>query len=221
MEMDVDVDLARHARDAPIIATLRGDDMTRIDGNGRGDAPSPTDAKKIAEARRSPEQFAAVFDRHYRRIYAYAARRLGRDLAEDVASETFLVAFSRIDGYDTNQPDAAPWLYGIASNLIARQGRAEAKRYRMLAKLSPDEAVGAHDDAVAGRLDAVTARGLLARALGRLSAADRDVLLLVAWAGLSQLEVAAALDIPAGTVRSRLHRARQAMRTTLGERGPQ
>ncbi|GAB1695000.1 RNA polymerase sigma factor [Krasilnikovia sp. M28-CT-15] len=216
METDVDVDLNPYARDAPVIATPRGDGMARIGGSGRNDATFPTDAEKIAEARRSPEQFAAVFDRHYRRIYAYAARRLGRDLAEDVASETFLVAFSRIDGYDTSRPDAAPWLYGIASNLIARQGRAESKRYKTLAKLSPDEAVGAHDDAVAGRLDAATAKGRLARALGRLSTTDRDVLLLIAWAGLSQPEAAAALDIPAGTVRSRLHRARQAMRAALG-----
>ncbi|WP_412744231.1 RNA polymerase sigma factor [Krasilnikovia sp. MM14-A1004] len=192
-----------------------------MNGNGRADATFPTDAQKIAEARRSPEQFAAVFDRHYARIYAYAARRLGRDLAEDVASETFMVAFSRIDGYDTSHPDAAPWLYGIASNLIARQGRAEAKRYKTLAKLSPDETIGDHDDAVAGRLDAATARGRLAKALRRLSTGDRDVLLLVAWAGLSQPEVATALDIPAGTVRSRLHRARQEMRTALGGRGLQ
>lgn len=221
METDVDVDLGRSPRDAPTIATPRAPGLARTGGTGRCDATFPTDAKKIAEARRSPEQFAEIFDRHYRRIYAYAARRLGHDLAEDVASETFLVAFSRIDGYDTNHQDAAPWLYGIASNLIARQGRAESKRYKTLAKLSPDEAVGAHDDAVAGRLDAATARGRLARALGRLSAPDREVLLLVAWAGLSQAEVAVALDIPAGTVRSRLHRARQEMRTTLGGRGLQ
>ncbi|MBG0564142.1 RNA polymerase sigma factor [Actinoplanes aureus] len=180
-----------------------------------------TDAELIAEAGRSPELFAAVFDRHYGRIYAYAARRLGRDLAEDVASETFLVAFTRIDGYHRDRPDAAPWLYGIASNLIARHGRAESRRYRALARLVPDEPAGAHDDAVAGRLDAATERGRLAAALARLSSGERDALLLVAWAGLSQPEVAAALDVPAGTVRSRLHRARQEMRTALGERDSQ
>ncbi|MEU4420830.1 RNA polymerase sigma factor [Actinoplanes sp. NPDC024001] len=186
-------------------------------------APGPdgrhvrTDAELIAGARQAPECFATVFDRHYGRIYAYAARRLGRDLAEDVASETFTVAFSRIGGYDTARPDAAPWLYGIASNLIARHGRAESRRYRALARLAPEEAVNGHDDAVAGRLDAATQRGRLAAALARLSGGERDALLLVAWAGLSQLEVAAALDVAAGTVRSRLHRARQEMRTALGE----
>jgi RNA polymerase sigma factor (sigma-70 family) len=172
-----------------------------------------TDAELIADARRSPERFAAVFDRHYRRIYAYAARRLGRDLAEDVASETFLVAFSRIAGYDTSRQDAAPWLYGIASNLIARHGRAESRRYRAMAKVPPDPPTSEID--VAGRLDAATARGPLAAALARLPGPERDVLLLVAWAGLSQPEVAVALDVPAGTVRSRLHRARREMRAAL------
>jgi RNA polymerase sigma factor (sigma-70 family) len=167
-----------------------------------------TDAELIVAARRSPDQFAAVFDRHYGRIYAYVARRLGRDLAEDVASETFLVAFSRLAGYDPARPDAAPWLYGIASNLIARHGRAESRRYRAMSKVPPERPVAEID--VAGRLDAATARG-----------PDRDVLLLVAWAGLSQPEVAAALDVPAGTVRSRLHRARREMRTALGEEDAQ
>jgi RNA polymerase sigma factor (sigma-70 family) len=174
-----------------------------------------SDAEIITAARRSPEQFAAVFDRHYGRIYAYAARRLGRDLAEDVASETFLIAFSRLAGYDPARLDAAPWLYGIASNLIARHGRAEQRRYRALAKLAPEPAMAEID--IDGRLDAATARGRLAAALARLPGAERDVLLLVAWAGLSQPEVATALDVPAGTVRSRLHRARQEMRVALGE----
>jgi RNA polymerase sigma-70 factor (ECF subfamily) len=173
-----------------------------------------TDAEIIDAARRSPDHFATVFDRHYGRIYAYAARRLGRDLAEDVASETFLVAFGRLAGYDPARPDAAPWLYGIASNLIARHGRAEARRYRALAKVAPDRPAVETDEAI-GRLDAATAKGPLAAALARLSGDERDVLLLVAWAGLSQPEVAAALAVPAGTVRSRLHRARQEMRDAL------
>ena len=116
-----------------------------------------TDAELIAAARRSPEHFAVVFDRHYGRIYAYAARRLGRDLAEDVASETFLVAFSRLAGYDPARPDAGPWLYGIASNLIARHGRAESRRYRAMSKVPPERPAAEID--VAGRLDAATARG--------------------------------------------------------------
>ncbi|MER7441585.1 RNA polymerase sigma factor [Micromonospora avicenniae] len=185
--------------------------MTHSEG---GTAQS--DAELISQAGRSPECFAAVFDRHYRHVYAYAARRLGRDLAEDVASETFLVAFDRRAGYDTTRADARPWLYGIASNLIARQGTAESRRYKMLAQLGHGDRVDAHDDAVVGRLDATAVRGRLAAALERLPQSVRDVLLLVAWAGLNQNEAAAALDIPPGTARSRLHRARQEMRQALG-----
>jgi RNA polymerase sigma-70 factor (ECF subfamily) len=179
--------------------------------------PGPdADADLIEQAKRAPERFTAVFDRHYRQIYAYAARRLGRDLAEDVASETFLIAFDRRHSYDSARADVRPWLYGIASNLIARHERAETRRYKALAKAVGAQEAGDHADAVAGRLDAMAVRGPLADALRRLPGPVRAVLLLVAWAGLNQQEVAAALDIPAGTARSRLHRARQEMRKALG-----
>jgi RNA polymerase sigma factor (sigma-70 family) len=188
-------------------------------GGPSASAGSPggeTDADLIRAADRSPECFAALFDRHYPPIHAYAARRLGRDLAEDIASETFLVAFDRRDTYDATRTDARPWLYGIASNLISRHGRAETRRYRAFGRMAAAEPVDAHDDLVAGRIDAGAVRGTLARALQRLPGPERDVLLLVAWAGLGQQEAAAALNIPAGTARSRLHRARQEMRLALG-----
>lgn len=170
----------------------------------------------IEQAWRRPERFEAVFDRHYRHIYSYAARRLGGSLAEDVAAETFLIAFDRRTQYDVSRHDARPWLYGIASNLIARHGRTEVRQYRALTRSRTDAVVDGHADMVAGRLDAQAVRGPLARALAKLAAAERDVLLLVAWAGLSCQEAATALDIPAGTARSRLHRARKAMRAALG-----
>ncbi len=175
-----------------------------------------TDAMIIEQAWRRPELFEAVFDRHYRDIYAYAARRLGGSLAEDVAAETFLIAFDRRERYDVWRHDARPWLYGIASNLIARHGRAEVRQYRALARSRPDALVDGHADMVTGRVDAQAVRRPVARALTKLAATERDVLLLVAWAGLSCQEAATALDIPAGTARSRLHRARKAMRAALG-----
>jgi len=176
-----------------------------------------TDAHLIERAKLAPEWFTAIFDRHYRNIYGYVARRLGPDLAEDVASETFLTAFDRRHSYDLARDDARPWLYGIASNLVARHVRAESRRYRALARAGGREAdTTEHDDAVAGRLDAAAVRGRLAEALARLPEPVRAVLLLVAWAGLNQQEAAMALGIPAGTARSRLHRARQEMRQALG-----
>ncbi|GAB2586947.1 DNA-directed RNA polymerase sigma-70 factor [Paractinoplanes abujensis] len=175
-----------------------------------------TDAELVEQARRAPERFAAIFDRHYPDIYAYVAKRLGPDLAEDVASETFLVAFDRRRSFDPARGEVRPWLFGIASNLAARHVRAETRRYRALARAGgqPDEQSG-HADAVAGRLDAAAVRGRLAEALRRLPEPVRAVLLLVAWAGLNQQEAAVALGIPAGTARSRLHRARQEMRQAL------
>ncbi|MDG6105024.1 RNA polymerase sigma factor [Dactylosporangium aurantiacum] len=184
-----------------------------------GTARGPdADADLVEQAKRTPERFTAVFDRHYRQIYAYAARRLGPDLAEDVASETFLIAFDRRGSYDSARAEVRPWLYGIASNLIARHARAETRRYKALARAFGAEGEGGDDHAedVAVRLDAMAVRGRLAEALRRLPEPVRAVLLLVAWAGLNQQEAAAALDIPAGTARSRLHRARQEMRQALG-----
>ncbi|MEJ3748599.1 RNA polymerase sigma factor [Actinomycetes bacterium KLBMP 9797] len=179
-----------------------------------------SDAGVIGRAVRHPEAFAALFDRHYRKIYAYAARRLGAGLADDIAAETFLIAFDRRDGYDRTRADAGPWLYGIAANLIARHARAEARHLRALSRTGVIDVVEWDGDAVAGRLDAVAVRDRLAEALAALPATEREVLLLVAWAGLSCQDAATALDIPAGTARSRLHRARTQMRAALGMTNP-
>jgi RNA polymerase sigma factor (sigma-70 family) len=174
-----------------------------------------TDAGIIAQACRWPESFAVLFDRHYRKIFAYAARRLGVALAEDVAAETFLIAFDRRDSYDIARDDARPWLYGIAANLISRHGRAEIRKLRAYARSGGDDVFDDDVDRVDGRIDAAAIRGRLAATLAELPAAERDVLLLVAWADLSCQDAASALGIPAGTARSRLHRARQRMRAAL------
>jgi RNA polymerase sigma factor (sigma-70 family) len=175
----------------------------------------PADAILIERSLRRPEGFAAVFDRHFGAIHGYVARRLGPGLADDLASEVFLIAFDRRARYDLGQPDAAPWLYGIASNLVARHRRAEVRRYRALARAGVDETVEGHGDGVAGRLDAQALRAKLAGALADLDRRDREVLLLVAWAQLSLEETARALGIPAGTARSRLHRARRRTQCAL------
>jgi RNA polymerase sigma factor (sigma-70 family) len=179
-----------------------------------------TDAVLMERALRQPEAFAALFDRHYRKIYAYAARRVGAATAEDVAAETFLIAFDRRHDYDRTRPAAGPWLYGIAGNLISRHARAETRQIRALARTGGDGVAGIDADALAGRLDAEKQRGPLFEALAALPASERDVLLLVAWAGLSCQDAATALEIPAGTARSRLHRARAQMRAALGMTNP-
>jgi len=185
-------------------------------------ARADTDAEIIARMRTDPAAFAAVFDRYYPAIHGYASRRLGRDLADDVASETFLVAFDRWRRYDLAHSSARPWLFGIASNLIADHHRSEARRYEALARAGsagPDRGDQPAEDIVGG-LDARAVRGRLAVALRDIAPADREVLLLVAWAELSCEETARALEIPAGTVRSRLHRARHRLQAALGGTDP-
>jgi RNA polymerase sigma factor (sigma-70 family) len=176
------------------------------------------DSTLIELSLREPERFADIFDRHYVEIHGYVARRLGSTLADDLTSECFLVAFDQRRRYDLTRPSARPWLYGIASNLIARHRRAEARQYRALART--DRPHAAEMEGVAGRLDAQALRGRLADALADIAGADRDVLLLVAWAQLSLEEAAEALGIPAGTARSRLHRARTKTRAALADADP-
>lgn len=108
--------------------------------------PSIPDALVIRRSWREPERFTEVFDRYYVEIHGYVARRLGPSLAEDVASETFLIAFDRRRRYDVAYPSARPWLYGIASNLVARHRRAEVRRYRALSRSDITHAVDGHAD---------------------------------------------------------------------------
>jgi RNA polymerase sigma factor (sigma-70 family) len=182
-----------------------------------------TDAWAIERSWHEPERFAEVFDRCYVELHGYVARRLGASLADDVVADTFLIAFDRRRRYDLGQPDARPWLYGIATNLIARHRRAELRQYRALARAGADtlvRAADAHAERVAQRVDAAALRGRLAAALAELADGDRHVLLLVAWAQLSCEEAARALGIPAGTARSRLHRARRRTRAALADVDP-
>jgi RNA polymerase sigma factor (sigma-70 family) len=179
-----------------------------------------SDATVIRKSLGEPECFAAVFDRYYAEVHGYVARRLGRSQADDLAAETFLIAFARRGRYNLSRPDARPWLYGIASNLISRHHRAEVRFYRALARSGVDQVSDGHADRVAIRLDAQAWRARRAAALAGIPLADRDVLLLVAWAGLTSEEAGFALGIPAGTARSRLHRARRRIRAVLGTENP-
>jgi RNA polymerase sigma factor (sigma-70 family) len=163
----------------------------------------------------SPDSFAAVFDQHFRDVHGYVARRLGRDVADDVASETFLTAYRLRARFDITKGDQRAWLYGIATNLMRRHRRSEVRAYRALLRVEPAHAVISHDNRVAEKVSAEHLRGALARALAKLSTGDRDVLLLIALAGLTYEQVAEALDISYGTVCSRLSRARRKVRAAL------
>ncbi|MEU8035243.1 RNA polymerase sigma factor [Streptosporangium sp. NPDC049078] len=162
------------------------------------------------------ERFAAVFDAHYEEIRRYIGRRLGLDVAEDLAAETFLIAFRRRDRFDAARGGVRLWLYGIATNLIGRHRRAEIRRYRALARTGPPPDDDGHDQRVAERVTAGVTVGRLSGALARLSKGERDVVLLIAYGGLTYEEIAEALGVAYGTVASRLSRARTKLRDVLG-----
>jgi RNA polymerase sigma-70 factor (ECF subfamily) len=178
------------------------------------------DAAVIQLSRHEPEQFTVLFRRHAPHIQRYVVRRLGPDAADDIVAETFLLAFRHRDRYDPARPDARPWLYGIATNLIGRHRRAEIRLYRALARTGADPVTEPFTDRVDDRVSASTASRQIATALATLSADLRDTLLLVVWGGLTYEEVATALGVPSGTVRSRVSRARSKLRRTLGDADP-
>jgi RNA polymerase sigma factor (sigma-70 family) len=174
-----------------------------------------TDADVVEASIADPTGFATLFDRHAAAIRDYLTRRIGPQPAEDLTGETFLIAFSRRMDYDRRHQNALPWLYGIASNLVRERRRAEVRQLRALARTGVDDVFADHAESVSAKVTAQASARVLAGALARLTAGERDVLLLMAWAGLSYDELAAALDIPLGTVRSRLHRARTKVRAAL------
>jgi RNA polymerase sigma-70 factor (ECF subfamily) len=142
-------------------------------------------------------------------VYGYLARRVGRAIADDLAAETFIVAFERRSTYRPDSVRALPWLLGIAVNVLAHQRRSEARQLRALAAAGSREAsleVEASPGSMPDRLVA---------GLEQLDDRDREALLLYAWAELTYAEIADALEIPVGTVRSRLSRARRKLREAL------
>ncbi|SFB62230.1 RNA polymerase sigma-70 factor, ECF subfamily [Amycolatopsis marina] len=184
--------------------------------DGTADSPvDGSDAEAIAASATDPDAFAVLFDRHSPHIHRYLARRLGRQVADDLLAETFLTAFRKRAGYDLSRPDARPWLYGIATNLVSGHRRAEQREYRLRSMTAVQSDVDCHADRVAAQVTAQAMTRLLATAMAELSDGDRDVLVLIAWEGLAYDEVASSLDIPVGTVRSRLNRARRKVRLVL------
>lgn len=152
--------------------------------------------------------FELLFDRHYRRIHRFCSARAGLDAADDLASETFVVAFRRRADYDPAHSDASPWLYGIALNVV----RSYRRRERLSRRLTSSALVLESRDE---RPETSEGWGALSSALQGLSARDRDLIVLFAWGGLTYEQLAAVLGMPVGTVRSRLSRVRESLRRQL------
>ncbi|PDP87504.1 RNA polymerase subunit sigma-24 [Glycomyces fuscus] len=158
-------------------------------------------------------EFTRFFERYHGDVYRYAVRRLGADRADDVAAETFGVAWRRYDRLPKDQP--LPWLYGVARNVIRDRLRVERRRGEVL---SAEAAAGVPGGADTVRQ--VEERDTALRALDRLSATDRELVMLLAWEGLDLAEAARVLGCTRATARVRLHRARRRIERFLDSSPP-
>ena len=172
------------------------------------------DGELIEASLADPERFGAVFARHFDVIHRYLARRLGAHLADDLAATVFAEAFAGRQRFDCERDDARPWLYSIATNLTRRHRRREAAQWRSFARhgVDPDRI----DDGADRLVEADAATRSVVAVLGSIPARDRDALLLFVWGELEYEQIAIALDVPIGTVRSRINRARVRLRDALG-----
>lgn len=183
------------------------------------------DGEVIAGSVAEPAMFAEIFDRHHSDLYRYLRRQVPADVAADLAADTFVTAFARRASFRAHSTDARPWLYGIAHNLLRHHLRRERRQLAAYTRHGAEPA--ADGDAQAqfaladARLDSAAASARLAATLARMADRDRQVLLLFAWADMTYAEVAQALNIPIGTVRSRLNRARKQLRPLLETDPPQ
>ncbi len=150
------------------------------------------------------KRFSWLFEAHYALVHAFAERRVGRDLADEVTAETFLVAWRRLEVVPA---EPLPWLYGVARNVVLRHRRTsarQAKTRELIARERP-RPVG-EDDGEHARLW---------RAWEQLSDTDREVLSLTAWEELSVRDAARVLGVPASVFSVRLHRARRRLERHL------
>jgi RNA polymerase sigma factor (sigma-70 family) len=180
----------------------------------------PSDAAIIAASRDEPMLFSTVFDRHFAAVHRYLARRVGRQVADDLAASTFVVALERRASFHPAALGARPWLYGIATNLLRSHLRDERRRIEADVAMRTNGFHPLGAIASAGLADSLDDGSALEAALAGLDADQRDVLLLYAWAELSYEEIASSLAIPIGTVRSRLARARARLRSSLRQPPP-
>ena len=159
-------------------------------------------------------QMDALFTSHAADVYAFALRRTSRSAAQDAVSETFLVAWRRLDSV----PEAPkPWLLGVARRVLANQRRAEGRQIALRARLGSTQpnAWGQDAEQLAEPAAPIGDSAVLA-ALGALSPAERDAITLIAWDGLTAEEAATVLDCSRAAFYVRLHRARRRLTSALG-----
>ena len=185
-----------------------------------GVMPAVTDAElwRLA-ANGDASAFGVLFERHAKTVYNYCFRRTADwAAAEDLTSVVFLEAWRRRSDVRLDGASALPWLLGVATNVVRNRWRSQRRHRAALERLPAERPADFGDDAVA-RLDDERRMREALRLLARLPRREQDVLALCAWQGLSYEEAALALELPVGTVRSRLSRARARLRELAGADG--
>jgi RNA polymerase sigma-70 factor (ECF subfamily) len=173
------------------------------------------DSAIIAESLDRPDRFGQLYERHHLTVFRYVRSRVGSS-ADDVVGDTFVEAFRRRSTFDASRGTSTlPWLLGIATNMIDRRRELERRWLRPAPASTVSVDSGDRLDEIDRRLDDQRLAPALAAALAKLRRRDRAALLLHVTADLSIDEVAAALGVPAGTVKSRLHRARRILAAHL------
>ena len=174
------------------------------------------DAELWVRAADDPVAFGEVFTRYARDVHSFCFWLTGDDhVADDLTSTVFLEAWRLRRRCVLEGSSLRPWLLGIARN-CARNSERSRRRYRgALARLPKPSVSDVDEDTVVDRLDAAASLREASIALADLSAAEREVVIMVSWAGLSYAEAADVLRLPVGTVRSRISRARDKVRLRL------
>lgn len=171
------------------------------------------DALIIGASLAEPHRFEEIFDRHYETVRRYAQRAVGPDAGEEVAAQAFLEAFAHRERFDAAYSSARPWLLGIATNLIRHHARSERVHWTALRRMTVER--DEEDLATEDGLDAARAAPAILAALATLAESDRDAFLMYALGELTYPEVAEAMGIPVGTVRSKIFRVRRLLRERL------
>lgn len=170
--------------------------------------------RDVQQSLSGDDAFERLFDEQFPALFRYLSRRIRSDRAEEIAAETFLVAYRDSQRFDPTRGSPRAWLFGIAAKKLLREHRRERRELRAYGASGVDP-LGFGFEELDNRLDARESAADLAAALAELKPGDREALLLFAWAELSYAEIAVALAIPIGTVRSRINRARRQMRAAL------
>jgi RNA polymerase sigma-70 factor (ECF subfamily) len=174
------------------------------------------DAELWQAASTDADAFGELFERHAQAVFAFCARRTGDlALAEDLTSIVFLEAWRKRGSLRLEERSVLPWLLGTAHNVVRNQHRSRRRHRAALARMSEGGVTPSGEEDVIARLDAQQALSAALAAVDGLPQEQRDAVNLVLWSGLSYGDAAQVLEVPVGTVRSRVARARATLAATL------